>query len=146
MSDLQKLDKIEAAIKFARENAIVLGFLGTAVPFIFGLGYTAITEINKAKDALSQFTEIVEQFGEVKGKVATLERENAALKERLNQTNESVANTQMRLSDAYINAKEAKTKSDQVERTTTRELEVLGQALKTEIQAVRRATSNRLGN
>jgi chromosome segregation ATPase len=146
MSDLQKLDKIEAAIKFARENAIVLGFLGTAVPFIFGLGYTAITEINKAKDALSQFTDIVEQFSEYKSKVATLERENAALKERLNQTNESVANTQMRLSDAYINAKEAKTKSDQVERTTTRELEVLGQALKTEIQAVRRATSNRLGN
>jgi predicted RNase H-like nuclease (RuvC/YqgF family) len=146
MSDLQKLDKIEAAIKFARENAIVLGFLGTAVPFIFGLGYTAITEINKAKDALSQFTDIVEQFSEYKSKVATLERENAALKERLSQTNESVANTQMRLSDAYINAKEAKTKSDQVERTTTRELEVLGQALKTEIQAVRRATSNRLGN
>jgi predicted RNase H-like nuclease (RuvC/YqgF family) len=146
MSDSNKLDKIEAAIKFARENAIVLGFLGTAVPFIFGLGYTAITEINKAKDALSQFTDIVEQFSEYKSKVATLERENATLKERLNQTNESVANTQMRLSDAYINAKEAKTKSDQVERTTTRELEVLGQALKTEIQAVRRATSNRLGN
>lgn len=146
MSDSDKLDKIESAIKFARENAIVLGFLGTAVPFIFGLGYTAITEINKAKDALSQFTDIVEQFSEYKSKVATLERENAALKERLNQTNESVANTQMRLSDAYINAKEAKTKSDQVERTTTRELEVLGQALKTEIQAVRRATSNRLGN
>lgn len=146
MSDSDKLDKIESAIKFARENAIVLGFLGTAVPFIFGLGYTAITEINKAKDALSQFTEIVEQFSEYKSKVATLERENANLKERLNQTNESVANTQMRLSDAYINAKEAKTKSDQVERTTTRELEVLGQALKSEIQAVRRASTNRLGN
>lgn len=146
MSDLDKLDKIESAIKFARENAIVLGFLGTAVPFIFGLGYTAITEINKAKDALSQFTEIVEQFGEYKSKVATLERENANLKERLNQTNESVASTQMRLSDAYINAKEAKTKADQVERTTTRELEILGSALKSEITAVKRATSNRLGN
>ena len=78
--------------------------------------------------------------------MATLERENAALKERLNQTNEAVASTQMRLSDAYINAKEAKTKADQVERTTTRELELLGQSLKTEIIAVKRATSNRLGN
>lgn len=146
MSDLKKLDKIEAAIKFARENAIVLGFLGTAVPFVFGLGYTAITELNKAKDALSQFTDIVEQFGEHKSKVAALERDNAALKERLNQTNESVASTQMRLSDAYINAKEAKTKADQVERTTTRELEILGSALKSEITAVKRATSNRLGN
>ena len=146
MSDSDKLDKIESAIKFARENAIVLGFLGTAVPFIFGLGYTAITEINKAKDALSQFTDIVEQFGEYKSKVANLERDNASLKERLNQSNEALASTQMRLSDAYINAKEAKTKADQVERTTTRELEILGSALKSEITAVKRATSNRLGN
>lgn len=146
MSDLDKLDKIEKAIKFARENAIVLGFLGTAVPFIFGLGYTAITEINKAKDALSQFTDIVEQFSEYKSKVANLERDNASLKERLNQSNEALASTQMRLSDAYINAKEAKTKADQVERTTTRELEILGSALKSEITAVKRATSNRLGN
>jgi len=146
MSDSDKLDKIEQAIKFARENAIVLGFLGTAIPFVFGLGYTAITELNKAKDALSQFNEIVEQFSEYKSKVATLERENTNLKERLNQTNESVASTQMRLSDAYINAKEAKVKADQVERTTTRELEILGQALKSEIQAVKRASTNRLGN
>ena len=146
MSDSDKLDKLEKAIKFARENAIVLGFLGTAVPFIFGLGYTAITEINKAKDALSQFTDIVEQFSEHKSKVAALERDNATLKERLNQSNEALASTQMRLSDAYINAKEAKTKADQVERTTTRELEILGSALKSEITAVKRATSNRLGN
>lgn len=146
MSDSDKLDKLESAIKFARENAVVLGFLGTAVPFVFGLGYTAITELNKAKDALSQFTEIVEQFSEYKSKVNSLEKENANLKERLNQTNEALGNTQLRLSDAYINAKEAKTKSDQVERTTTRELEVLGQALKSEIQAVRRASTNRLGN
>lgn len=145
MSDLDKLDKLESAIKFIKENSVVVGFVLAAVPVIGGGFYTAITELNKAKDALSQFTEIVDQFSEYKGKVATLERENANLKERLNQTNEAVANTQMRLSDAYINAKEAKTKSDQVERTTTRELEVLGQALKSEIQAVRRASTNRLG-
>jgi hypothetical protein len=146
MSDLDKLDKLESAIKFVKENSVVVGFVLAAVPVIGGAFYTGITELNKAKDALSQFTEIVEQFGEYKGKVATLERENAALKERLNQTNESVASTQMRLSDAYINAKEAKVKADQVERTTTRELEILGQALKTEINAIKRATSNRLGN
>lgn len=146
MSDSDKLDKLESLIKFARENAVVIGFLGTAIPFILGLGYTGITELNKAKDALSQFTEIVDQFSEYKSKVNSLEKENANLKERLNQTNDAVASTQMRLSDAYINAKEAKTKADQVERTTTRELEVLGQALKTEIQAVKRASTNRLGN
>jgi outer membrane murein-binding lipoprotein Lpp len=146
MSDSDKLDKIESAIKFARENAIVLGFLGTAVPFIFGLGYTAITEINKAKDALSQFTEIVEQFGEVKGKVATLERDNQTLRERLQAQGDQIGKAQDRLTDAVLDSKQAKAKADAVERMTTQELKILGEAMKSELNAIKRATSNRLGN
>jgi biopolymer transport protein ExbB/TolQ len=146
MSDMKKLDKIEAAIKFARENAIVLGFLGTAIPFVFGLGYTAITEINKAKNALSQFTEIVEQFGEVKGKVATLERENNNLRERLQTQSDQIGKAQDRLTDAVLDSKQAKAKSEAVERMTTQELKILGEAMKSELNAIKRATSNRLGN
>jgi uncharacterized coiled-coil DUF342 family protein len=146
MSDSNKLDKIEAAIKFARENAIVLGFLGTAIPFVFGLGYTAITELNKAKDALSQFTDIVEQFGEVKGKVATLERENNTLRERLQTQSEQIGKAQDRLTDAVLDSKQAKAKADAVERMTTQELKILGEAMKSELNAIKRATSNRLGN
>jgi biopolymer transport protein ExbB/TolQ len=146
MSDMKKLDKIEAAIKFARENAIVLGFLGTAIPFVFGLGYTAITELNKAKDALSQFTEIVEQFGEVKGKVATLERENNNLRERLQTQSDQIGKAQDRLTDAVLDSKQAKAKSEAVERMTTQELKILGEAMKSELNAIKRATSNRLGN
>ena len=59
MSDLDKLDKVESAIKFIKENSVVVGFVLAAVPVIGGGFYTAITELNKAKDALSQFTEIV---------------------------------------------------------------------------------------
>jgi uncharacterized coiled-coil DUF342 family protein len=146
MSDSNKLDKIEAAIKFARENAIVLGFLGTAIPFVFGLGYTAITELNKAKDALSQFTDIVEQFGEVKGKVATLERENNNLRERLQTQSDQIGKAQDRLTDAVLDSKQAKAKADSVERMTTQELKILGEAMKSELNAIKRATSNRLGN
>jgi uncharacterized coiled-coil DUF342 family protein len=146
MSDSNKLDKIEATIKFARENAIVLGFLGTAIPFVFGLGYTAITELNKAKDALSQFTDIVEQFGEVKGKVATLERENNTLRERLQTQSEQIGKAQDRLTDAVLDSKQAKAKADAVERMTTQELKILGEAMKSELNAIKRATSNRLGN
>jgi uncharacterized coiled-coil DUF342 family protein len=146
MSDMKKLDKIEAAIKFARENAIVLGFLGTAIPFVFGLGYTAITELNKAKDALSQFTDIVEQFGEVKGKVATLERENNNLRERLQTQSDQIGKAQDRLTDAVLDSKQAKAKADAVERMTTQELKILGEAMKSELNAIKRATSNRLGN
>jgi uncharacterized coiled-coil DUF342 family protein len=146
MSDMKKLDKIEAAIKFARENAIVLGFLGTAIPFVFGLGYTAITELNKAKDALSQFTDIVEQFGEHKSKVATLERENNTLRERLQTQSEQIGKAQDRLTDAVLDSKQAKAKADAVERMTTQELKILGEAMKSELNAIKRATSNRLGN
>jgi uncharacterized coiled-coil DUF342 family protein len=146
MSDMKKLDKIEAAIKFARENAIVLGFLGTAIPFVFGLGYTAITELNKAKNALSQFTDIVEQFGEVKGKVATLERENNNLRERLQTQSDQIGKAQDRLTDAVLDSKQAKAKADAVERMTTQELKILGEAMKSELNAIKRATSNRLGN
>jgi uncharacterized coiled-coil DUF342 family protein len=146
MSDMKKLDKIEAAIKFARENAIVLGFLGTAIPFVFGLGYTAITELNKAKDALSQFTDIVEQFGEHKSKVAALERENNTLRERLQTQSEQIGKAQDRLTDAVLDSKQAKAKADAVERMTTQELKILGEAMKSELNAIKRATSNRLGN
>lgn len=146
MSDLEKLDKLESAIKFVKENSVVVSFVLAAVPVIGGAFYTGITELNKAKADLSAFHDIVEAFPEVQSKVASLERENAALKERLNQTNESLGNTQLRLSDAYINAKEAKTKSDQVERTTSKELELLGQSMKSELAAIKRATGNRLGN
>jgi uncharacterized coiled-coil DUF342 family protein len=146
MSDMKKLDKIEAAIKFARENAIVLGFLGTAIPFVFGLGYTAITELNKAKDALSQFTDIVEQFGEHKSKVAALERENNTLRERLQTQSEQIGKAQDRLTDAVLDSKQAKAKADSVERMTTQELKILGEAMKSELNAIKRATSNRLGN
>lgn len=145
MSDSDKLDKLEAAIKFARENAIVLGFLGTAVPFIFGLGYTAITEINKAKDALSQFTEIVEQFSEYKGKVAAIERETQILRERVQVQSEQLGKAQDRLTDAVLDSKQAKAKADMVERVTTQELKILGEAMKSELNAIKRATSNRLG-
>lgn len=146
MSDLEKLDKLESAIKFVKENSVVVSFVLAAVPVIGGAFYTGITELNKAKADLSAFHDIVEAFPEVQSKVASLEKENATLKERLNQTNESLGNTQLRLSDAYINAKEAKTKSDQVERTTSKELELLGQSMKSELAAIKRATGNRLGN
>ena len=63
MSDLDKIDKLEKAIKFVKENSVVVGFLLAAVPIIGGAFYTGITELNKAKDALSQFVTIEESYG-----------------------------------------------------------------------------------
>lgn len=145
MSDLDKLDKIESAIKFIKENSVVVGFVLAAVPVIGGGFYTAITELNKAKDALSQFTEIVDEFGTLKSKVSTLEKDNTYLKERLQSQAEQIGKAQDRLTDAVLDSKQAKAKADTVERVTTQELKILGDAMRSELNAIKRASTNRLG-
>lgn len=145
MSDLDKLDKVESAIKFVKENSVVVGFVLAAVPVIGGGFYTAITELNKAKDALSQFTEIVDEFGTLKSKVSTLEKDNTYLKERLQSQAEQIGKAQDRLTDAVLDSKQAKAKADTVERVTTQELKILGDAMRSELNAIKRASTNRLG-
>jgi biopolymer transport protein ExbB/TolQ len=145
MSDLSKLDKVESAIKFIKENSVVVGFVLAAVPVIGGGFYTAITELNKAKDALSQFTEIVDEFGTLKSKVSTLEKDNTYLKERLQSQAEQIGKAQDRLTDAVLDSKQAKAKADTVERVTTQELKILGDAMRSELNAIKRASTNRLG-
>lgn len=145
MSDLDKLDKLESAIKFVKENSVVVGFVLAAVPVIGGGFYTAITELNKAKDALSQFTEIVDEFGTLKSKVSTLEKDNTYLKERLQSQAEQIGKAQDRLTDAVLDSKQAKAKADTVERVTTQELKILGDAMRSELNAIKRASTNRLG-
>ena len=145
MSDLDKLDKLESAIKFVKENSVVVGFVLAAVPVIGGGFYTAITELNKAKDALSQFTEIVDEFGTLKSKVSTIEKDNTYLKERLQSQAEQIGKAQDRLTDAVLDSKQAKAKADTVERVTTQELKILGDAMRSELNAIKRASTNRLG-
>lgn len=103
--DTDKLDMAEKAIKFARENAIVLGFLGTAVPAVFGLGYTAITEINKAKDSLESFRTIVDEFPSVKRKAEGLE-------EKVKIQQETINDLLKNQTSAVLNAERAKNVSD----------------------------------
>ena len=113
MSDLDKIDKLEKAIKFVKENSVVVGFLLAAVPIIGGAFYTGITELNKAKDALSQFTEMTEGYAELKNKVKALETAN-----------------ETRAQIVSIKA----------------EVQAALDAVKVEMNAIRRATTNRLGN
>ena len=145
MSDLEKLDKLENAIKFIKENTVVVGFLCAAVPAIFGFGYTAITEINKAKDALSQFTEVVDGFGKAQSDIADLQKENKYLKERVQAQQDTIGRMQDKLTDAVLDAKEAKSTALNTEKSTTKDLKLLGDAMKSELNAIKRASSNRLG-
>jgi hypothetical protein len=68
------------------------------------------------------------------------------LRERLQAQGDQIGKAQDRLTDAVLDSKQAKAKADSVERMTTQELKILGEAMKSELNAIKRATSNRLGN
>ena len=153
MSDLDKIDKLEKAIKFVKENSVVVGFVLAAVPIIGGAFYTGITELNKAKDALSQFTEMTEGYSELKSKVKALETANENLKERLNNVAEGVIKVQDRTSEALLAGRQGQTIAESTQKETRAqivsikaEVQSALDAVKIEMNAIRKATTNRLGN
>jgi biopolymer transport protein ExbB/TolQ len=149
MSDIDKLEKIEEGfnkyMKLVKDNVMIIGFLGTAVPFIFGGGYYVITEFNKAKDSLSQFKDIVEGFSDIKNKLNSLEQDTKYLRERSQEQGDRIVRIQEKLSDAASDAKHAKVTAERVEKAVDKDLKILGDAMKSELNAIKRATTNRLG-
>lgn len=150
MSDLAKLDdvqnKLNKAIDFVKNNAIVVSFVVGAVPVIGGGFYTAITELNKAKDSLAAFTQIVEEFPAV-------QRKAEAATTKVQEQQELIMKLQERLSDAYINSREAKVMAEGTQRESRAaahaakvEIESSVGALRIEMNTLKRATSNPLGN
>lgn len=147
--DAKKIEKAQAGINkyldWAKQNTILVGLIATGLPAFATFSYNAITELNKAKESLSAFTEIVEEFPAVK-------RKADALQERVNAQQETIAKLSERLADAYINSKESKTLSE----STQKEMRSLGQsqevqlkslsdAMRMELNAIKRANTNRLG-
>lgn len=149
MSDTEKLDsvqdKINKAIEFAKQNAMVVSFVVGAVPVIGGAFYTGITELNKAKDDLAAFHDIVEQFPGV-------QRKAEAATAKVQEQQEQIIKLQERLSDAYINSREAKVMAEATQRearaaaaASKTEIESSVSSLRTEMNTLKRATSNPLG-
>jgi len=149
MSDLDKLDqaqdKLNKAIDFAKKNAMVISFVVGAIPVIGGTFYTGITELNKAKDDLAAFHDIVEEFPSVK-------RKADSLTEKVNAQQETIIKLQEKLADAYINSREAKVLAESTQRearaaaaASKTEIESSVSSLRTEMNTLKRATSNPLG-
>lgn len=147
--DTKNIDKMQSGINkyldWAKQNTILVGLLITGVPAFATFSYNAITELNKAKDSLAAFTEIVEEFPAVK-------RKADALQERVNSQQETIAKLSERLADAYINARESKTMSESVQKEVRSlgqsqevQLKSLSDAMRTELNAIKRASTNRLG-
>lgn len=157
MSDLDKLDsfkeKADKYIAWIKENTILVGILTTLIPAIFVGGYQAITELNKAKDALAHFNKINDGFGDLQSRVDALQEKVDNLKERVQNQSDTLSKVQEKAGDALIDAREAKVVSESADKNTKAQIsairaEVQGalDAVKVEMNAVKRATTNRLGN
>jgi len=128
--------------------AMMLGGLLTVLPIIGGGAYMGITQYNQALSAIEE----VQGMGELKDRIAALEVDNKALKDRLINTMDSAVRAQERASDALALARETKAISDGTSREVQAtlasiriELKTISEGLKSEMSALKRATTNPLG-
>ncbi len=149
MSDLEKLDKVQGFVEkwvnWAKQNTMVAGILITTIPAIGAFGYTAITKFNEVKDMYESFNDVAADASSSKRKVAALEEKVAELRE-------TVVKLQERTADATINSREAKVMAESTQKelrsglaAQKTELDVTTTTLRREMDSVRRATTNRLG-
>ena len=149
MSDLDKLDNVQNFVQkwvgWAKQNTMIAGFIIAGVPAILGAGYTGITKFNEVKA-------MYEGFDDVSGAAFSSKRKVDALEEKVAELRETNIKLQERLAEAVMAAREAKIVSESNQKELRAglaaqkvELEVTAGALKQEMNAVKRATTNRLG-
>lgn len=149
MSDLEKLDNVQNFVQkwvdWAKQNTMIAGFVITGVPVILGAGYTGITKFNEIK-------EMYEGYSDTASTASSAKRRVEALEEKVQELRESNMKTQERLAEAVMSAREAKIVSESVQKELRAgltaqkvELDSTSAALKSEMNSIKRATTNRLG-
>ena len=149
MSDLEKLDKVQNFVQkwvdWAKQNTMVAGFIIAGIPAILGAGYTGITKFNEVKDMYEGYSDTSSAAFAAKRKVESLE-------EKVQEQRETILKLQERLGEAVMAAREAKIVSESNQKELRAglaaqkvELEVTASSLKTEMNTLKRATTNRLG-
>lgn len=149
MSDLEKLDQVQGFVNkwvtWAKQNTMVAGFIIAGVPAILGAGYTGITMFNEVKG-------MFEDFGSVAANASAAKRKADALEEKVAEQRETIAKMQERLADALMAAREAKIVAESTQKELRSglaaqkvELEVTSSTLRSEMNTLKRATTNRLG-
>ena len=150
MSDTQKLeaatDKLHKLIDWAKQNTMLVGILVTVIPGIAVGGYNMITKFNEVKS-------MYENFSDVAGSASYAKRKVDALEEKITEQRETIIKLQERLAEAVMAAREAKIVSESNQKELRAglaaqkvELEVTSGALRSEMNTLKRATTNRLGN
>jgi hypothetical protein len=149
MSDLEKLDKVQGFVDkwvtWAKQNTMVAGFIIAGVPAILGAGYTGITKFNQVK-------EMYEGYSDTASSASTAERKVKILEEKVADQREVIAKMQERLAEALMAAREAKIVAESTQKELRSglasqkvELDVTSNALRSEMNTLKRATTNRLG-
>jgi uncharacterized coiled-coil protein SlyX len=150
MSDLDKLDKVQGFVDkwvtWAKQNTMVAGFIIAGVPAILGAGYTGITKFNEVK-------EMYEGYSDTASSASAAERKVKVLEEKVADQREVIAKMQERLAEALMAAREAKIVAESTQKELRSglaaqkvELDVTSSTLRSEMNTLKRATTNRLGN
>jgi hypothetical protein len=150
MSDLEKLDKVQGFVEkwvtWAKQNTMVAGFIIAGVPAILGAGYTGITKFNEVK-------EMYEGYSDTASSASSAERKVKILEEKVSDQREVIAKMQERLAEALMAAREAKIVAESTQKELRSglaaqkvELDVTSSTLRSEMNTLKRATTNRLGN
>ena len=149
MSDLDKLDNVQNFVQkwvdWAKQNTMIAGFIIAGVPAILGAGYTGITKFNEVKD-------MYEGYSDTSSAAFAAKRKVEALEEKVQDQRETIIKLQERLAEAVMAAREAKIVSESNQKELRAgltaqkvELEVTANSLKSEMNTLKRATTNRLG-
>jgi hypothetical protein len=150
MSDLEKLNKVQGFVDkwvtWAKQNTMVAGFIIAGVPAILGAGYTGITKFNEVK-------EMYEGYSDTASSASSAERKVKILEEKVADQREVIAKMQERLAEALMAAREAKIVAESTQKELRSglaaqkvELDVTSSTLRSEMNTLKRATTNRLGN
>jgi hypothetical protein len=149
MSDLKKLDAVEGFVTkwvtWAKQNTMIAGFIIAGVPAILGAGYTGITKFNEVK-------EMYEGYSDTASAASSAKRRVEALEEKVMEQRETIIKLQERLGDAVMASREAKIVSESNQKELRAglaaqkvELDVTSSTLRSEMNTLKRATTNRLG-
>jgi hypothetical protein len=149
MSDLKKLDAVEGFVSkwvaWSKQNTMVAGFIIAGVPAILGAGYTGITKFNQVK-------EMYEGYSGTAKSASSSEKKVIVLEEKIAEQREIIAKMQERLAESLMAAREAKIVAESTQKELRSglssqkvELDVTANTLRSEMNTLKRATTNRLG-
>lgn len=139
------LDKLIELFKSVKDNPTILwGLIFGALGTIGTFSYNAITYYNQGK-------EMVTSFADVSGDASYSKRKVDALTEKVNAQAEVIMKLQEKTGDAYMLAREAKVVADSTQKESRSgiagiksELDIQNNSLRSEMNAIRRATVNPL--